>query len=251
MKKNKQLIFGFHSITSLIRANVSNIINIYLDDSRKDGRMHELLSLLQEHNINYHLFNKERLDELMPKAKHQGVIAEIRQQQIKYTTLEDLVEVDQKNNLLFLILDGVEDPHNLGACFRVADALGVTAIISPKDNAVGVNTTVRKVACGAADYVPFVMVTNLVRSINYLKENNIFIIGAEENVKNTIYQENFKGPLALVMGSEGKGMRRLTKEACDALVSIPMMGSVESLNVSVASGICLSEIQRQRLLPQA
>jgi len=219
-------------------------MNIYLDDSRKDGRMHELLSLLQEHRISYHLLNKERLDELIPKAKHQGVIAEISQQHMKYLTLEDLVEVDQKNDLLFLILDGIEDPHNLGACFRVADALGVTAIISPKDNAVGVNATVRKVACGAAETVPFVMVTNLVRSINYLKENNIFII------KHTIYQNNFKGPLALVMGSEGKGMRRLTKEACDALISIPMMGSVESLNVSVATGICLSEIQRQRLLPQ-
>ena len=250
MKKNKQLIFGFHSIKSVIRVNASNIINIYLDDSRKDGRMHELLSLLQEHRISYHLLNKERLDELIPKAKHQGVIAEISQQHMKYTTLEDLVEVDQKNNLLLLILDGVEDPHNLGACFRVADALGVTAIISPKDNAVGVNATVRKVACGAADTVPFVMVTNLVRSINYLKDNNIFIIGADDTAKHTIYQENFKGPLALVMGSEGKGMRRLTKEACDALISIPMMGSVESLNVSVATGICLSEIQRQRLLPQ-
>ena len=225
-------------------------MNIYLDDSRKDGRMHELISLLQEQNISYHLFNKERLDELIPKAKHQGAIAEISQQHMKYVTLEDLVEVDQKKDLLFLILDGIEDPHNLGACFRVADALGVTAIISPKDNAVGVNATVRKVACGAADSVPFVMVTNLVRSINYLKENNIFIIGTDDTVKHTIYQENFKGSLALVMGSEGKGMRRLTKEACDALISIPMMGSVESLNVSVATGICLSEIQRQRLLPQ-
>ena len=249
MKNTKQLIFGFHSIKSAIRSNVNNIMNIYLDDSRKDGRMHELISLLQEQNISYHLFNKERLDELIPKAKHQGAIAEISQQHMKYTTLEDLVEVDQKNNLLLLILDGVEDPHNLGACFRVADALGVTAIISPKDNAVGVNATVRKVACGAADTVPFVMVTNLVRSINYLKDNNIFIIGADDTAKHTIYQENFKGPLALVMGSEGKGMRRLTKEACDALISIPMMGSVESLNVSVATGIFLSEIQRQRLLP--
>ena len=250
MKNTKQLIFGFHSIKSAIRSNVNNIMNIYLDESRKDGRMHELLSLLKEYKISYHLFDKDRLDQLIPKSKHQGVIAEIRQQQMKYVTLEDLVEVDQKNDLLFLILDGVEDPHNLGACFRVADALGVTAIISPKDNAVGVNATVRKVACGAADTVPFVMVTNLVRSINYLKENNIFIIGTDDTVKHTIYQENFKGPLALVMGSEGKGMRRLTKEACDELISIPMMGSVESLNVSVATGICLSEIQRQRLLPQ-
>ncbi len=250
MKNAKQLIFGFHSIKSAIRSNSANVVTAYIDATRKDGRMNELKSLLEEKNINYHVFEKQRLDELMPKAKHQGAIAEIKQHQSKYTTLEDLIEVDEPTNLVFLILDGIEDPHNLGACFRVADAMGVSAIIAPKDNAVGINTTVRKVACGAADAVPFVMVTNLVRAINYLKENNIFIIGTDDSSEKKLYGELFSGSIALVMGSEGKGMRRLTKEACDVVVSIPMMGSVDSLNVSVATGICLSEIQRQRALPQ-
>lgn len=247
MKKNRQLIFGFHSIKSEIRANPSNIQEIYIDKTRKDTRMSELLLMIKENNINFHLYDKERLNSLIPNAKHQGVIASISKVQMKYVTIEDLVDVDHKDELLFLVLDGVEDPHNLGACFRVADALGVSAIISPKDNAVGVNATVRKVSCGAADNVPFVKVTNLVRTINFLKENNIFVIGTDDSVEKTIYQEKFSGAIALVMGSEGKGIRRLTRESCDFLVSIPMMGSIESLNVSVATGICLSEIQRQKI----
>ena len=247
MKKNRQLIFGFHSIKSGIRANPSNIQEIYIDKTRKDTRMSELLLMIKENNINFHLYDKERLNSLIPNAKHQGVIASISKVQMKYVTIEDLVDVDHKDELLFLVLDGVEDPHNLGACFRVADALGVSAIISPKDNAVGVNATVRKVSCGAADNVPFVKVTNLVRTINFLKENNIFVIGTDDSVEKTIYQEKFSGAIALVMGSEGKGIRRLTRESCDFLVSIPMMGSIESLNVSVATGICLSEIQRQKI----
>jgi 23S rRNA (guanosine2251-2'-O)-methyltransferase len=158
------------------------------------------------------------------------------------------VEEGAKEPLLFLILDGIEDPHNLGACFRVADAMGVHAIICPKDNAVGVNATVRKVACGGAESVPFIAVTNIGRTIRYLKECGLFIIGTDGETKKNIYQENLSGPIAIVLGSEGKGMRRLTRELCDTLVSIPMLGQVESLNVSVASGICLSEIRRQRTL---
>ena len=147
---------------------------------------------------------------------------------------------------LFLILDGIVDPHNLGACFRVADAMGVDALICPKDNAVGLNATVRKVACGGAESVPFVVVTNLARTIRYLKDSNIFVYGTDGEAKKPLHKINFKGSIALVMGSEGKGMRRLTKELCDDIFSIPMMGQVESLNVSVASGICMYEINRQK-----
>ena len=149
-------------------------------------------------------------------------------------------------NFLFLILDGIVDPHNLGACFRVADAMGVDALICPKDNAVGLNATVRKVACGGAESVPFVVVTNLARTIRYLKDSNIFVYGTDDEAKKPLHKINFKGSIALVMGSEGKGMRRLTKELCDDIFSIPMLGQVESLNVSVASGICMYEINRQK-----
>ena len=147
---------------------------------------------------------------------------------------------------MLLILDGIEDPHNLGACFRVADAMGVHAIICPKDNAVGLNSTVRKVASGGAESVPFVVVTNIARTIRYLKEKGIFIYGTDDSSEKTLNQISFNGSIALIMGSEGKGMRRLTKELCDDVFSIPMLGQVESLNVSVASGICLYEINRQK-----
>tara|TARA_B100000035_G_scaffold57827_1_gene46058 strand:- start:31829 stop:32575 length:747 start_codon:yes stop_codon:yes gene_type:complete len=244
----KKIIYGFHSITSRIRLDVNSVKEIYLDESRNDARMNDLLKLIKLHNINYHLSSKNRLDGMIPNSKHQGVIANIIENKQKYITVEDIVEEGAKEPLLFLILDGIEDPHNLGACFRVADAMGVHAIICPKDNAVGVNATVRKVACGGAESVPFIAVTNIGRTIRYLKENGLFIIGTDGDTKKNLYQENLTGPIAIVLGSEGKGMRRLTRELCDTLVSIPMLGQVESLNVSVASGICLSEIRRQRSL---
>ena len=246
---SKKLSFGFHSILSLIRVNPSKIVEIFLDDKRDDSRMRDLKNLLDEKNIKYHLYSPERLDQLLPKEKHQGVIARVSDKGEKFYTLEDIVEKDNDKDLLILILDGIEDPHNLGACFRVADAMGVSAIVTPKDNAVSINATVRNVACGATETVPFVTVTNLKRAIDYLKQNHFFIIGTEQETTNSLYTTDLKGQLALVMGSEGSGMRRLTRESCDLLITIPMMGSVESLNVSVATGICLSEIQRQRQLP--
>ena len=246
---SKKLSFGFHSILSLIRVNPSKIVEIFLDDKRDDARMRDLKNLLDEKNIKYHLYSPERLDQLLPKEKHQGVIARVSVKGEKFYTLEDIIERDNDKDSLILILDGIEDPHNLGACFRVADAMGVSAIVTPKDNAVSINATVRNVACGATETVPFVTVTNLKRAIDYLKQNHFFIIGTEQKTTNFLYTTDLKGPLALVMGSEGRGMRRLTRESCDLLITIPMMGSVESLNVSVATGICLSEIQRQRQLP--
>ncbi len=244
----KKIIYGFHSITSRIRLDSNSIKEIYLDESRNDARMSDLIKLIKANNINYHLSTKERLDGLISNSKHQGVIANIVENKQRYITVEDIVEEGTEEPLLFLILDGVEDPHNLGACFRVADAMGVHAIICPKDNAVGVNATVRKVACGGAESVPFIAVTNIGRTIRYLKENGLFVIGTDGETRKNIYQENLSGPIAIVLGSEGKGMRRLTRELCDTLVSIPMFGQVQSLNVSVASGICLSEIRRQRTL---
>ena len=247
--KNQKLVYGFHAISSFVRTNAKLISSIFIDEERQDQRLKNFLKSLDDKNIKYHFYNKQRLDKLLPNTKHQGVIALISQKNESFFAIEDIVEKDYKIDPLFLILDGIEDPHNLGACFRVADAMGVNAIISPKDNAVGINATVRNVACGATESVPFVNVTNLKRAIDYLKQNHFIIIGTEQETKNSLYKTDLNGPLALIMGSEGSGMRRLTRESCDLLISIPMMGSVESLNVSVATGICLSEIQRQRQLP--
>jgi 23S rRNA (guanosine2251-2'-O)-methyltransferase len=247
--QNKKIIYGFHSIISMIRSNPTSIKEIFLDESRNDGRMQQLIKAAEEKNIKFHFYSKSRFDQLLPKTKHQGVLATVSHQAEKFFTLEDIVENDHDTDPIILILDGVEDPHNLGACFRVADAMGVSAIVTPKDNAVGINATVRNVACGATETVPFVTVTNLKRAINYLKQNHFFIIGTEQETKNSLYKADLKGSIAIIMGSEGSGMRRLTRESCDLLITIPMLGSVESLNVSVATGICLSEIQRQRQLP--
>ena len=245
MSKEK-IIYGFHSITSLIRVDPLSIKEIFIDEFRTDGRVSDLMKLIEVNKIKYHLSNKERLDGFVSNHNHQGVVAMIHEVKNKYVTIEDIVETNPSESLLILILDGIEDPHNLGACFRVADSMGVHAIVCPKDNAVGLNSTVRKVSSGAAESVPFVVVTNLARTIRYLKEKGVFIYGADDNSKKTISETTFQGSIALIMGSEGKGMRRLTKELCDEIFSIPMMGQVESLNVSVASGICLYEINRQK-----
>ena len=242
----ERIIYGFHSITSLIRIDPLSIKEIFIDEYRTDGRVSDLMKLIEIHKIKYHLSNKDRLDGFVASQKHQGVVAKIYEVKDKYVTIEDIVEVDKSGPLLLLILDGIEDPHNLGACFRVADAMGVSAIVCPKDNAVGLNATVRKVASGGAESVPFVVVTNLARTIRYLKDNGIFIYGTDDKSDKSLNQINFNGSIALIMGSEGKGMRRLTKDLCDDIFSIPMLGNVESLNVSVASGICLYEINRQK-----
>ena len=223
-----------------------SIKEIFIDEFRTDGRVGDLMKLIETNQIKYHLSSKDRLDGFISNQKHQGVVAIIREVKNKHVTIEDIIESDKSEPFLFLILDGIEDPHNLGACFRVADAMGVDAIVCPKDNAVGLNSTVRKVASGGAESIPFVVVTNLARTIRYLKEKGVFIYGTDDESTKTLNQIGFNGSVALIMGSEGKGMRRLTKELCDDIFSIPMLGLVESLNVSVASGICLYEINRQK-----
>ncbi len=192
--------------------------------------------------------DRARLDGISGNGRHQGVIARVVDTPIPYKDIYDILESDLKEPPFFLILDGVEDPHNLGACLRVADAMGVHAVIAPKDRAVGLNATVRKVACGAAETVPFLAVTNLARTIRELKEAGVLVVGTTMDAPNTLHNMQLDGPIAIVLGAEGDGMRRLTIETCDALVTVPMYGSVESLNVSVASGICLYEIRRQRAL---
>ena len=216
----EKIIYGFHSITSHIRIDPLSIKEIFIDELRTDGRVNDLMKLIETHQIKYYLSSKDRLDGFVSNQKHQGVIAKIREVKNKHVTIEDIIEADQSKPFLFLILDGIEDPHNLGACFRVADAMGVNAIVCPKDNAVGLNSTVRKVASGGADSVPFVVVTNLARTIRHLKENGVFIYGTDDESPNTLNQISFSGSIALIMGSEGKGMRRLTKELCDDIFSL-------------------------------
>ena len=187
-----------------------------------------------------------RLAQLAGNHGHQGVVARVHAIDIAKSLDECLEALPDDEPVLILVLDGITDPHNLGACLRVADGAGVHAVIAPKDHAVGLNATVAKVASGAADTVPYFMVTNLARTLNELKERGIWIIGTSDDAPTSIYQNDFKGPVAWVLGAEGEGMRQLTRKNCDELVSIPMRGAVESLNVSVASGVCLYEALRQR-----
>lgn len=246
-----RILFGFHAVQSRMRQHAASIQEILIDQDRIDPRMKDLLKLAKSCNIRIMQVDRERLDGLAGKSgRHQGVIARVIDAPIPYKDIHDILESDLAEQPFFLILDGVEDPHNLGACLRVADAMGVHAVIAPKDRAVGLNATVRKVASGAAETVPFIVVTNLARTMRALKEAGVFIIGTTMDSKSTLLNTKLDGPIALVLGAEGHGIRRLTAENCDALVTIPMFGSVESLNVSVASGICLYEVRRQRsLLP--
>lgn len=240
-----QLLVGFHTVTARLRHAPEAIKEIYIDSSRKDKRMLMLIEQAERQGVNVYAVHTERLDGLAKGVRHQGVVAlaEPRQLAVNVRDVLDVIE----GPALFLILDSVTDPHNLGACLRTADAVGVHAVIAPKDKAVGLNSTVQRVACGAADTVPYLMVTNLARTMRELKENDICLVGTSDQAENTIYQVDAIRPMAWVMGAEGSGMRRLTTETCDELVHIPMGGAVESLNVSVASAVCLYETKRQRL----
>ena len=221
-------------------------MKIYLLKERHDTRIKEIEKLLHSSNIETILLEKSKLTNLVGEVNHQGVIADVLPSQKYYTALEDFLHDHDLTNALFLILDGVLDPHNLGACLRSANAAGVTAVIVPKDNAVGITPVVRKVACGAAEILPFIQVTNLSRALQTLQDHNIWIYGAATDATKTIYEIDYTSATAIVLGAEEKGLRRLTREYCDELVSIPMIGDMPSLNVSVATGICLFEVVRQR-----
>jgi 23S rRNA (guanosine2251-2'-O)-methyltransferase len=239
-----KVLFGFHAVGVRLKTAPQSIIEIYVDPTRRDARMRQFLDRVNEAGARVIEADGLRLAKLAGSHGHQGVAARVQAVPAAHS-LDDLLDQVEGPPLL-LVLDGVTDPHNLGACLRVADGAGVHAVIAPKDHAAGINATVAKVASGAAETVPYFMVTNLARTLGELKERNIWCIGASDDAPKTLYQADLKGPVALVLGAEGTGMRQLTRKTCDELVSIPMRGAVESLNVSVASGVCLYEALRQR-----
>jgi 23S rRNA (guanosine2251-2'-O)-methyltransferase len=240
-----KMIFGFHAVTARLRHDASSVEEIYVDASRHDRRMQELLRAAESAKVRIIQADDQRLNGMVGTRRHQGVVAKAGELSLA-RNLDELLDAIEGPPLL-LVLDGITDPHNLGACLRVADGAGAHAVIAPKDRAVGLNATAAKVASGAADTIPYITVTNLARTLRELKERGIWLIGTTDDAEKSLYQADFSGPAALVMGSEGEGMRRLTRENCDLLVSIPMHGAVESLNVSVASGVCLYEARRQRI----
>lgn len=239
-----KILYGFHAVGVRLKTAPASILEIYYDASRRDARMRQFIARAQEAGARLIEADGLRLSKLANSHGHQGVAARVQPIELA-RSLDDLLDELTVPPLL-LVLDGVTDPHNLGACLRVADGAGAHAVIAPKDHAVGLNATVAKVASGAAETMPYFMVTNLARTLGELKERNIWCIGTSDDAPQTLYQSDLKGPTALVLGAEGEGMRQLTRKTCDALVSIPMKGGVESLNVSVASGVCLYEALRQR-----
>ena len=239
-----RLIHGFHAVIAKLRHDPDGVEELYVDSTRQDARMRDLLRQAGLHAIRVMPVDGKRLDGMAAISRHQGVIARVNAKQ-KYVSIDDVLDTITEPALL-LVLDGIQDPHNLGACLRVADAVGAHAVIAPKDKAVGLNATAIKVASGAADTVPYITVTNLARSLRELQERDIWTIGADGEAEKSLYDIDQKGAVAWVLGAEGSGLRRLTRETCDQLAKIPMQGSVESLNVSVASGICLFEARRQR-----
>ena len=245
-----ELVFGYHATESLIRQRPGHIQTLMVQADRNDKRMQALNDLAQSQGVAITRCAKSDLD-AVTSGRHQGVIAKLQQgasyEAAGQTSESDLMAmVVAAERPLLLILDGVTDPHNLGACLRSADAAGVTAVVFPKDKSADVNDVARKVASGAAETVPWVRVTNLARTMEHLKQAGVWIIGASGEVPETLHDQDLTVSCALVLGSEGSGMRRLTRESCDFMVSLPMAGAVSSLNVSVAAGICLFEAVRQR-----
>ena len=242
-----KVLFGFHAVGVRLKTAPASIIEVYVDPTRRDARMKQFLSRAAEAGVRIIEADGPRLIKLTGGAGHQGVAARVQAVEGVRTLDELLDDLQEQGTVpLLLVLDGVTDPHNLGACLRVADGAGAHAVIAPKDHAAGINATVAKVASGAAETVPYFMVTNLARTLGELKERGIWVVGAADDAEQTLYDVDLAMATALVLGAEGPGMRQLTRKTCDALVRIPMMGAVESLNVSVASGVCLYEARRQR-----
>lgn len=242
---SKQVIFGLHAVGALLQNQPERIMRLCVAPERSDRKIEALLQLAKELRVHVDYASKRELDRMTEEANHQGIVAFC--EKARTYSEHDLASLLENVDTPFvLVLDGVQDPHNLGACFRSADAAGVHAIITTKDKAVGITPVVSKVASGAAETIPFVQATNLVRAIEILKEMGIWIYGAAGEAEQSIFQTKLTGPIAIVMGAEGSGLRRLTREHCDVLVKIPMHGAVSSLNVSVATGIFLFEVVRQR-----
>jgi 23S rRNA (guanosine2251-2'-O)-methyltransferase len=244
---NLTKVFGLHSVQAALSYSPKSVQRAWIDEQRHDKRLTEVINELLDLGIEPEKVERKKLDKLADNNNHQGIIIEIEMPTEKTEAdLKDAVFALAKPSL-FLVLDNVQDPHNLGACLRTADATGVNGIIITKDNATGITPTVCKVASGAAETVPVYQVTNLSRTLRWLKEQGIWVIGAAGEATETVYQADFTLSVALVIGAEGKGMRRLTKEQCDSLVKLPMLGQVSSLNLSVATGVLLYEVLRQRL----
>ncbi|MDA0227418.1 MAG: 23S rRNA (guanosine(2251)-2'-O)-methyltransferase RlmB [Proteobacteria bacterium] len=242
-----QTLFGFHAVGARLRVAAQSIHALYVDEQRRDARMQHLLQRATDLGIAPERCGTDRLTQLAGTSRHQGVVARAERLQLAQhldQTLDALAHASTP--ALLLVLDGVTDPHNLGACLRVADAVGAHAVIAPKDHAVGINATVAKVASGAADTVPYLMVTNLARTLVQLRDQGIAVIGAADGASAAYTAIDATGPTAWVLGAEGKGLRHLTRQRCDHIAAIPMAGAVESLNVSVAAGVVLFEAARQR-----
>lgn len=243
----QEWLYGIHALEAILEREPERILELYLLKGRDDARLNYLINQARRFGVAVQFCQRKTLDEKTNGEQHQGVVA--RAKPAKVLDEKDLADVVEKQERPFLlVLDGVTDPHNLGACLRSADAAGVHAVIVPKDKSAALTPVVRKVACGAADVVPLIQVTNLARTLRDIQKAGVWVVGTAGEATQTIYQASLVGPLALVMGAEGKGMRRLTGETCDELIKLPMAGSVTSLNVSVATGISLYEIVRQRLL---
>lgn len=239
-----KILFGFHAVTVRLKTSPKSVTEVHFDTKRHDQRMRQFIERAREAGVRLIDSDDDRLQKLCGTHRHQGVAARVEAVAVSHS-LDDTLDASEGVPLL-LVLDGITDPHNLGACLRVADGAGAQAVIAPKDHAVGVNATVAKVASGAAETVPYFMVTNLARTLKELKERDIRIIGTSDAATQSLYDLDLTGPVAIVLGAEGAGMRQLTSKTCDELVHLPMSGAVESLNVSVASGICLYEAVRQR-----
>lgn len=239
-----QIIFGFHAVGARLRTRAESVREIYVDAKRDDKRMQALLETAKAKNLRVMSVDGKRLDGMTGTIRHQGAVAMVEPSKLPQFIDDVLDELTVP--ALLLVLDGITDPHNLGACLRVADAAGAHAVIAPKDRSVGLTASAMKVASGAAESVPYITVTNLARTLREIRDRDIWIVGADEGGETSLYAAKLGGPLAWVLGAEGEGLRRLTRENCDEIVSIPMFGAVESLNVSVASGVCLFEARRQR-----
>lgn len=237
-------VYGFHALLARIRHRADSIEQILVDRGRRDPRLKRLLAVAREKQLPVEFVEARKLDEVAQSRRHQGVVAVV-DAGVRPGTLGEVMD-SVTESALILVLDGVQDPHNLGACLRVADALGAHAVVAPKDRAVGLTATVEKVASGAAQTVPYIVVTNLARELRAMNQRGIWTVAASQAASVPLAQCDLTRPVALVLGAEGQGLRRLTEETCDELVAIPMMGTVESLNVSVAAGICLYEAGRQR-----
>lgn len=242
---SEELVFGIHAVHNLFQRSPERVKELMVQKSREDNKVEQLIELANMYDVHVQTVNKKNLDDKV-EGNHQGVIARVKPAQAKNEN--DLMALLDRleEPALLLILDGVTDPHNLGACLRTADAAGVHGVIAPKDKAVGLTSVVSKVACGAAESVPFFQITNLARTLTDIQAKGVWIYGTAGEAEKDIYATDLRGPIAIVMGAEGDGMRRLTREHCDHLIKIPMAGDVSSLNVSVATGVTLFEAVRQR-----